>query len=80
MNVLSQMSFSPALSDSNLVSESDPSHLKSWLTDISGTEYFMILFENPHPPGYKVSVVNKTQKNIFGKNFSEPYFISDVCD
>ena len=69
MNVLSQMSFSPAFSDSasNLVSESDPGHLKSWLTDISGTEYFMILFENPHPPGYKVSVVNKTQKIYFEK-------------
>ena len=55
----------------SLGSESDSGHLKSWLTDISATEYFMILFETPHPPGYKVSVVNKTcdQKYIWKKTF-----------
>ena len=74
-----QMSFSPAFSDSasNLVSESDSGYLKSW-PDISATEYFMILFENPHPPGYKVSVVNKTcdQKYIWGK---KDFFRSELA-
>ena len=73
----------------SLGSESDSGHLERWLTDISdisATEYFMILFETPHPPGYKMSVVNKTcdQKYVYleKKHFfrSELYFISDVCD
>ena len=60
--------------------------LTNWLTNISVTEYFMILFEKPHPLGYKVSVVNRTyllSEMYLTKPFSryiKPTFISNVFD